>query len=272
MVQRALERYISQRAIQRVLAAGQQSRTLYLLEILTAFHAVLTFQRGTRLLQVAERGRTDELIQGVAVVIRASGRRATPVSDGMAAVLTKVREGDDVTRLVVVAAFVGDPDLDLVDRESARYIRHRSHRLFVVVAEEMAQEEMPVLVVAIAADVKLRRLCAALAAHRLRLAVLLGNQCLDFQLAELQIRLDTEQRLAAPNQRTRQIHRYVSGLYRLDDIVLFAFVVELQVLLVEREGRLGVVTHVEVQLLTHLTLDARLDLLVEVKDIIVSRA
>ena len=231
MVQRALERYISQRTIQRVLAAGQQSRTLDLLEILTAFHAVLTFQRGTRLLQVAERGRTDELIQGVAVIIRASGRSATPVGYRVLAVFSEVREGDDVTRLVVVAAFVGDPDLNLIDRESARYIRHTRHRLFVVVAEEMTQEEMSVLVVVIAADVELRSLCATLAAHRLRLTILLRNQRLNLQLAELQIRLDTEQRLAAPNQRARQVHRYVSGLNRLDDIVFLAFVIQFQVLL-----------------------------------------
>ena len=272
MVQRALERYISQRTIQRVLAAGQQSRTLDLLEIQTAFHAVLTFQCGTRLLQVAEGGRADELIQSVAVIIRASGRRSTPVGYRVLAVFSEVRKGNNIARLVVVAAFVGDPDLNLIDRESARYIRHTRHRLFVVVAEEMTQEEMSILVVVIAADVELRSLCAALAAHRLRLTVLLRNQCLDLQLAELQVRLDTEQRLAAPNQRTRQVHRYVSGLNRLDDIVLFAFVVELQVLLVEREGGLGVVTHVEVQLLTHLTLDARLDLLVEIENIVVARA
>ena len=272
MVQSALEGYISQRTIQRVLAAGQQSRTLDLLEIPTAFHALLTFQRSTRLLQVAERSRSDELIQGVAVIIRASGRRATPVSDGMAAVFSEIRKGDNIARLVVVAAFVRNPDLDLIDRDSARYIRHTRHRLFVVIAEEMTQEEMPVLVVVVAADVELGGLRAALAADRLRLAVLLAHQSLNLQLTELQVRLDTEQRLAAPNQRARQIHRYVSGLNRLDDIVIFAFVIQFQVLLVEGKRCLRVVAHIEVQLRTYLTLDARLDLLVEVEDIIVPRA
>ena len=61
---------------------------------------------------------------------------------------------------------------------------------------------MAVLVVRIAAQVELRHLCTALTAHRLRLAVLLRDKCLDTELTELQVRLDTEQRLAAANERT----------------------------------------------------------------------
>ena len=54
------------------------------------------------------------------------------------------------------------------------------------------EEEMAVLVVGVAADVELRQLRAALAAHRLRLAVLLADEGLDAELTELQVRLDTE--------------------------------------------------------------------------------
>ena len=58
---------------------------------------------------------------------------------------------------------------------------------------------MPVLVVVVTGDVELGGLRAALAADRLRLAVLLAHQGLDTEFAELQIRLDTEQGLAAPD-------------------------------------------------------------------------
>ena len=131
---------------------------------------------------------------------------------------------------------------------------------------------MPVLVVVITRDVELRHLCTALAAHRLSLAVLLAHQCLNAELTELQIGLDTKQCLTAANQRTRKVHRHVTRLDTLDDVVLFAFVVQFQVLLVERKRSLRVVGQVEVQFRTHFTLHARLDLLIKVKNIIVSRA
>ena len=118
----------------------------------------------------------------------------------MVAVLTEVGERYNVTRLVVVTALIGDPYLDLVDRHTARDIRHALHRFLVVVTEEMAQEEMAVLVVTVTRDVESRHLCTAFTAHRLCLAVLLRNQCLDLQLTELEVRLDTEQGLAAADQ------------------------------------------------------------------------
>ena len=93
----------------------------------------------------------------------------------MIGTLAEVREGDDITCLVVVTPFIGHPYLDLINRHTARYIRNRSHGAFVLIAEEMAQEEMSVLVVVIAADVKLRRLCSAFTAYRLCLAVLLTD-------------------------------------------------------------------------------------------------
>ena len=57
----------------------------------------------------------------------------------------------------------------------------------------------------------------------------------------------------------------------MDDIVFLAFVVEFDILLVEGERGLGVVAHVEVHLLAYFALDARLDLLVEIEDVIVPR-
>ena len=131
---------------------------------------------------------------------------------------------------------------------------------------------MSVLVVVIAGHIELRHLCTALTAHRLCLTVLLAHEGLDLQFTEFQIGLDTEQRLTASDEVRGQVHRHVTGLDGLNDIVLFALVVEVEVLLVKGERGFGVVTHVEIQLRTHLTLDARLDLLVEIEDVVISRA
>ena len=190
----------------------------------------------------------------------------------MVITLRQVRKSYDITCLIVVAALVGDPNLNLVDRDTARDIRHGLHRLLEVIPEEMTQEEMAVLVVHIAADIEFGQLRTAFTAYRLRLTVLLADQRLNTKLTELQIRLDTEQRLAAANKRTRQVHRYITCLNTLNDIVLLALVIQLQILLVERERGLGVVTQVEIQLRTHLTLNTRLNLLVEIEDVVIARA
>ena len=84
---------------------------------------------------------------------------------------------------------------------------------------------MAVLVVVIASDIETGQLRTTFAAHRLRLAVLLRNQGLDLQLTELQVRLDTKQRLATADERTRQVHRHVTCFDALDDVVFLAFVV-----------------------------------------------
>ena len=57
----------------------------------------------------------------------------------------------------------------------------------------------------------------------------------------------------------------------MDDIVLLAFVIDFDVLLVEGERGLGIIGKVEIQACTHFTLNARLYLLVKIEDIIVAR-
>ena len=136
----------------------------------------------------------------------------------------------------------------------------------------MAQEEVTVLIVIISADVEFRHLRTALTAYRLRLTVLLTNQSLNTEPTELQVRLNTKQRLAAANQRRRQIERHVTGFNRLNNIILLTLVIQLQVLLVEGERRLSIVTQIEIELRTYLTLDTGLDLLIKIEDVIIARA
>ena len=129
---------------------------------------------------------------------------------------------------------------------------------------------MSVLVVVIAGDVELGHLCASLTADGLRFAVLLADQRLDAELTELEVRLDTEKRLTAPDERVGNIHRYITCLDGLDNIILFAFVVQFEVLLVKGERSFGIVAEVEIEAGTDLTLHAGLDLLVKIEDVIVA--
>ena len=131
---------------------------------------------------------------------------------------------------------------------------------------------MSVLVVTVTGYIELSHLRTAFAADGLRFAVLLRDEGLDTELTELEVGLDTEQSLAAADERTVQVHGHITRLDGLDDIVLFSFVVQFEVLLVEGEGCLGVVGEVEVHFGTHFSLDAGLYLLVEVEDVVIARA
>ena len=129
---------------------------------------------------------------------------------------------------------------------------------------------MSVLVVTVARHFEVGHLRTALAAHRLTLRVLLTYQRLHFQFPELQIGLHAEQRLTTSNQARVQVHRYITRLNTLDNVILFALVRQFQVLLVERERCLRVVRQVEIQLIAHLTVHAHLYLLIEIEDVVIT--
>ena len=136
----------------------------------------------------------------------------------------------------------------------------------------MRQEEVAVLIILVHLDLERFRLHAPLGANRFRLGFLLGEQGVHPQLAELQIRLHTKQRRASIDQRVAGIHAYVSGLYRLDDLVLLAGIGQLQLLGVEIERGLGIVIHVEIHLATHRGLHVQLHALVEIEEGTLTRA
>ena len=76
----------------------------------------------------------------------------------------------------------------------------------------MREEEVPVLIVVVGGHLERRGLGTALRAYRLRLRVLLRQQCLYSELAELQVRLYTKQRLAAGDELRVKRHRHVTCL------------------------------------------------------------
>ena len=122
---------------------------------------------------------------------------------------------------------------------------------------------MAVLVVTVRGNLETCHLCAALGAHRLALRVLLRQQRLHLEFAELEVGLDTKQRLRSGDEARVEVHADVARLEALDDVVLAAFVGQFEVGAVEVERRLGVVVQVEIDLIAHFTIDAYLNLVVE---------
>ena len=100
-------------------------------------------------------------------------------------VLTEVGEGDNVSRLIVIATAIGHPYLYLGDLGTRRYEGQLGHGLVVAVTEEMTQEEVAVLVIVVDVDLEVRRLYAPLRGDGTRLGVLLGQEGVDAQFAKL---------------------------------------------------------------------------------------
>ena len=74
LVQRTFQRYISQRGVQAVLAAGQQTCRLHFVEVRAALHAVQALERRARLLDITEIGLTNRAVEVVGVVVRCRNR------------------------------------------------------------------------------------------------------------------------------------------------------------------------------------------------------
>ena len=129
----------------------------------------------------------------------------------------------------------------------------------------MGQEEVTVLIILVHLDLERRCLHATFRLHRLRLRFLLGKQGVDTQLAELQVGLHTEQGGTSVDQGVAGGHADVTGLQRLDDLILLTRIGQFQLLGIEIKRGLGVVVHIEVDLRSDRGLHIQLDTLVEIK-------
>ena len=115
------------------------------------------------------------------------------------------------------------------------------HSGIIVLAEVFCQEEVAVFLIVGHVELEGRHLCAALRRYALRRRVLTRNGGLQFQLAELHVGAYTEQTGGALYQRVVAGEGDVTSLDELDDFVLLAVIVQLQVLRVKVEGGVGVV-------------------------------
>ncbi len=77
--------------------------------------------------------------------------------------------------------------------------------------------------------------------------------------------LYTEQCRASFDERRTGSHAYVTGLDIFYDVVFLAFELKFEILRVEVECSVGVIRHVEFQLVAHRSVNGRLDFLVEIE-------
>ena len=92
---------------------------------------------------------------------------------------------------------------------------------------------MSVLVVLVNIYLILRHLSAALRINGLTLGVLLRDKSLNLQLAELQRCLQSKKGLCSAYQTGIQVHRYVSSLDGLDNVILLTLILQFQILLIK---------------------------------------
>ena len=135
----------------------------------------------------------------------------------------------------------------------------------VILVEILGKEEMTVGIVVVGLDVEFRALHTSLGGNSLRFRVLLRHQTSKVELAELQLCLETEQCGSAADQTRPGGHADITGLQVLDNLILLTLIVEFKILGIERECGVGVVVHVELQLVADRSIDGGLDFLIEVK-------
>ena len=225
----ALHRDIAESTVESILRRTEQSGALHFLIVLAALDAISRkrFEHLRDTVDVAGAGEVvlDDGKKVVGVVRRVrQSRIRSPVVAGKMTALAKVHESDKVACLLEASAFVRHPHFYTCDFDTGSDIGQARAKTVVVVAEEMTEKEVAVLLVLVGVDSELGSLCAALAAHRLRFRLLLRDKRCRRELAELQLCLQTEQRRASADERRPCCHRHVTGFYALYNIVLLAFV------------------------------------------------
>ena len=269
-IQRRLQRDVTQGGIERIFARRQQSRTFHFLIVSTTAKAKCRqwFQCLCHIIYIARIGIL--LFEGRQLIVRhicriVHGKIWLPIVVRQPAVLAQVLQCHQVARLLILAALVGHPHFDAGNRHTRRNIRQFRSKLIIVVAKEVRQEVVTILVVLVHIHGELGSLRPTLGIHRLALGILLRNQTGHGQSAELQLAFDAKQRRATLYQRRPGGHRHITGLDTLHYIILLALVVESQVLGVEVESRVGIVGHIEVHTVAHRSINGGLYALIKIE-------
>ena len=181
------------------------------------------------------------------------------------AILAQVGEGHDVTGVAGSGRLIRHPYFHAVNLHTGGQVGQGRHGLVVVLTEIAGEEEVAVLLVVGSINLEGCCLCAAFRGDALRGRLLLRQHRLQLQLAELHVGTDAEKAAGTLHQRVVRGEGDVAGLDELDNLVLLAVVLQLQVLCVEVEGGVGVVVEVEVHLVADLGIGTEVDFLVEVE-------
>ncbi len=188
--------------------------------------------------------------------------------------LGQVGEGNDIAYVENLVAVIRDPDFQVLEVEEGVDLGQVLQGGLVDLPVVVAQEEVAVLVVAIGVDFEFLQLRAPLQGDLFAFRLLLRGDGRQSQVAELELRLQSEQRLRALDQASPQWQAHVTGLDLANDVVLsegLAVVVELD-LVVEVEIGPGVVVGVQFKLIADLTGHIHLNVHVEVEDRIAPEA
>ena len=256
-LQSGLQRDIAHRLVYRVLRGTEQPDALHLLIRETSFESVMTVEHRRGLLNVSGIGVCggQQRIQRTGIV----GRR-----NSLRSAIAKVVECHDMAGVRRVSRLVGHPHLHAVDGDARHHVGQFLHGGIVFLAEEGGEEEVAVLLVVRYVHLEGSHLRAALSRNALRRRFLLRHHRLQLQLSELQVGAYTEQARCSPHQRRVGGERHVAAFHQLDDLVFLAVVFQFHVLGVVVERGIGVVVQVHVHLVAHLSVDAQVNLLVEV--------
>ena len=153
-------------------------------------------------------------------------------------VLGQVCKGNNIAGVVGGSVLIGHPHLNAVDTDTAEDIGQLLHVCVVLIAEIMRKEEVAVLIVLVRRKFITGQLHTALAADGLTAGFLLRDDGLHLQLAKLQIGTNAKQGGGTAHQFGVGRQGYITCLQEFDNLVLFALIVELDILVVEGESSL----------------------------------
>ena len=129
----------------------------------------------------------------------------------------------------------------------------------------MGEEEVSVLLVVCCAELEVCGLRAAFTAYTAACTLFLAYDGLNLQLAELHVCAKAEEAAHAWNEADVTGEGDVTGFDELDDFIFLAVVFEFEVLGVVVEGGLGVIVQVHVDFVAHLTIEAEVNLFIEIE-------
>ena len=261
-----LQRHIAQGGVERVFRGRELAGRLEFFVVYpTRQPGAVEHLRGGR--NIARTGQfgVERGVERVGVVVGIFISCGSPLGVADVVKFSQVGEGHEVAGIGGGTGLVGHPDFHAVDGDARSDGRELAHVFVVVVAEEVGEKEVAVLVVGIGRELVARQLCPTLAAHLRGGGFLLGHHGAQLEFAKLHVGAHAEEGGGTADEGRLRGHAHVARLDELDDFVFLAFVAELQVLRVEVESGLGIVGKVHVYLIPHFSVEAQVYFLVEIK-------
>lgn len=126
---------------------------------------------------------------------------------------------------------------------------------------------MAILIILVGIELKWRGLYPSAAVYRLCFRLLLGEEGVDMQFAELQVRFYPEQCRATVDQRIGGGHTHIPRLDMPDDLILITPVGQLYLPGIHVESGIAVVVDIEVDLIAYFRIHIELYLLVEIEPV-----